>query len=184
MFRRLRADIEAAKRNDPAARNKFEIWLTYSGVHALSWHRFANRLYKMHLKLLARMERGERLSADEYALLAQRGIVRMEQGEPKLLIVRIKDAAANARLLSLGTELKKECENVWAGAKEEYVQAVLADTPKHLRRARAFMLQYLFGADGWFLIYVLKDLMESGRLRQPAEEQKKSLMTVIAPVGE
>ena len=55
MFKRLRADIEAAKRNDPAARNKFEIWLTYSGVHALSWHRFANRLYRMHLKLLARM---------------------------------------------------------------------------------------------------------------------------------
>ena len=55
MFRRLRADIEAAKRNDPDARNKFEIWMTYSGVHALSWHRFANRLYKMHLKLLARM---------------------------------------------------------------------------------------------------------------------------------
>ena len=55
MFKRLRADIAAAKRNDPAARNKFEIWLTYSGVHALSWHRFANRLYRMHLKLLARM---------------------------------------------------------------------------------------------------------------------------------
>ncbi len=54
-FARLRKDIAAAKRNDPAARNKFEIWLTYSGVHALSWHRFANRLYKMHLKLLARM---------------------------------------------------------------------------------------------------------------------------------
>jgi len=54
-FSRLRKDIAAAKRNDPAARNKFEIWLTYSGVHALSWHRFANRLYKMHLKLLARM---------------------------------------------------------------------------------------------------------------------------------
>lgn len=55
MFNRLRADIAAAKRNDPAARNKFEIWLTYSGVHALSWHRFANRLYRMHLKLLARI---------------------------------------------------------------------------------------------------------------------------------
>lgn len=48
-------DIAAAKANDPAARNKFEIWLTYSGVHALSWHRFANRLYRMKLKLLARM---------------------------------------------------------------------------------------------------------------------------------
>lgn len=54
-FRRLRADIAAAKANDPAARNKFEIWLTYSGVHALSHHRFASRLYKMHLKLLARI---------------------------------------------------------------------------------------------------------------------------------
>ena len=54
-FARLRKDIAAAKRNDPAARNKFEIWLTYSGVHALSWHRWANRLYRMHLKLLARM---------------------------------------------------------------------------------------------------------------------------------
>lgn len=54
-FKRLRLDIAAAKRNDPAARSKFEIWLTYSGVHALSWHRWANRLYKMHLKLLARI---------------------------------------------------------------------------------------------------------------------------------
>ncbi len=54
-FSRLRKDIAAAKRNDPAARSKFEIWLTYSGVHALSWHRWANRLYRMHLKLFARM---------------------------------------------------------------------------------------------------------------------------------
>lgn len=54
-FSRLRKDIAAAKRNDPAARNQLEIFLTYSGVHALSRHRFANRLYRMHLKLLARM---------------------------------------------------------------------------------------------------------------------------------
>ncbi len=55
MFKRLRADIRAAKLNDPAARSKFEIWLTYSGVKALSWHRFAQFLYKIKLKLLARM---------------------------------------------------------------------------------------------------------------------------------
>lgn len=55
MFKNLRADIRAAKRNDPAARSKFEIWLTYSGVHALSWHRWAHFLYKIKLKLLARM---------------------------------------------------------------------------------------------------------------------------------
>ncbi len=55
MFKKLRADINAAKLNDPAARSKFEIWLTYSGVHALSWHRWANFLFRAHLKLLARM---------------------------------------------------------------------------------------------------------------------------------
>ena len=54
-FKSLRADIAAAKRNDPAARNKFEIFLTYSGVHALSNHRFANFLYRIHLRLLARI---------------------------------------------------------------------------------------------------------------------------------
>ena len=55
MFKKLRADINAAKLNAPAARSKFEIWLTYSGVHALSWHRWANFLFRAHLKLLARI---------------------------------------------------------------------------------------------------------------------------------
>ena len=55
MFKNLRADIRAAKENDPAARNAFEIWLTYSGVHALSWHRVAHFFHKIKLKLIARI---------------------------------------------------------------------------------------------------------------------------------
>ena len=54
-FKKLRLDVAAAKRNDPAARNCLEILLTYPGVHALSWHRLAHGLYGLHLKLLARM---------------------------------------------------------------------------------------------------------------------------------
>ena len=54
-FKNLREDIKAAKINDPAARNSFEIWLTYSGVHALSWHRVAYFFHKIKLKLLARI---------------------------------------------------------------------------------------------------------------------------------
>lgn len=54
-FKRLREDINFAKQVDPAARSKFEIWLTYSGVHALSRHRVARFFYKAHLKLLARI---------------------------------------------------------------------------------------------------------------------------------
>ena len=47
--------MKAEKAHDPAARNKFEIFLTYPGVHALSWHRFANALYRVRLKLPARI---------------------------------------------------------------------------------------------------------------------------------
>lgn len=54
-FRSLRADIAAAKRNDPAARNKIEILLTYSGVHALILYRWAHALYRIKLKLSARI---------------------------------------------------------------------------------------------------------------------------------
>ena len=54
-FRNLRADIKAAKQNDPAARNSFEILLTYSGVHALSWHRVAHFFHRIKLNLIARI---------------------------------------------------------------------------------------------------------------------------------
>ncbi len=47
--------MAAAMENDPAARNKLEVWLTYSGIRALSSHRFASALYKLHLKLFARI---------------------------------------------------------------------------------------------------------------------------------
>lgn len=53
-FKYLRADITSALKNDPAARNKLEVWLTYSGVRALIWHRRANLLYRLRLKFLAR----------------------------------------------------------------------------------------------------------------------------------
>ena len=55
MFKNLRADIKAAKANDPAARNAFEILLTYAGVHALAWHRCAHFFHKIKWKLLARI---------------------------------------------------------------------------------------------------------------------------------
>lgn len=55
MFKTLRADLRAIKERDPAARNTLEIFLLYSGVHALIWHRFAHFLYKHHLLFLARM---------------------------------------------------------------------------------------------------------------------------------
>ncbi len=54
MFKSLRADIAAALKNDPAARNAAETWLLYPGVRALVWHRRAAFLYRIRLKFLAR----------------------------------------------------------------------------------------------------------------------------------
>ena len=54
-FKNLRKDINFAAQCDPAARNKFEIWLTYSGVHALSWHRVAYFFHKIKFRILARL---------------------------------------------------------------------------------------------------------------------------------
>ncbi len=55
MFKSLKKDIEAAMLNDPAARTKFEVWLTYSGIKALSAHRRANFFFRHNMKLLARI---------------------------------------------------------------------------------------------------------------------------------
>lgn len=54
MFKKMRKDLDAVLRYDPAARNKFEVILTYSGFHALVMYRFAHFMYLHNYKLLAR----------------------------------------------------------------------------------------------------------------------------------
>jgi serine O-acetyltransferase len=54
LFKNLRNDIDFALSVDPATNSKLEILLTYSGVHALAMHRFANFLARNRLKILAR----------------------------------------------------------------------------------------------------------------------------------
>jgi serine O-acetyltransferase len=54
-FARTREDIATAKLRDPAARSGFEVWLTYSGLHAIWGYRWAHLLWQMRLKLLARI---------------------------------------------------------------------------------------------------------------------------------
>ena len=51
----LRYDIKAIKDRDPAARNAFEIFMLYPGLHAVMWHRPAHWLYKHKWYFLARM---------------------------------------------------------------------------------------------------------------------------------
>jgi len=55
MFKKLRADINAAKQKDPAAGSRLSILLTYQGVHALIGYRIARVFHKIGLKFIARV---------------------------------------------------------------------------------------------------------------------------------
>jgi serine O-acetyltransferase len=48
-------DLRATLDRDPAATNAFEVMLTYSGFHAVFWHRVAHRLYHWRIPLLPRI---------------------------------------------------------------------------------------------------------------------------------
>ena len=52
---KIKKDLDAVFRHDPAAKSKAEVILTYSGFHALILYRFAHFLYVHRYKLLARM---------------------------------------------------------------------------------------------------------------------------------
>jgi serine O-acetyltransferase len=53
--RTIQSDIQAVFDRDPAARSTFEVILTYSGLHAIWWHRIAHFFHQRNWKLLARI---------------------------------------------------------------------------------------------------------------------------------
>ncbi len=55
MFHHLKSDIQTVIDNDPAARNKFEVVFTYSGLHAIWAHRVAHSFYKNRWYTVARI---------------------------------------------------------------------------------------------------------------------------------
>jgi serine O-acetyltransferase len=55
MFRHFRSDINAVFENDPAARSRFEVIFTYSGLHAIWAHRIAHPLFRRGWHTLARV---------------------------------------------------------------------------------------------------------------------------------
>ncbi len=54
MFKEMKADIQAIRERDPAARSALEVLLLYPGLHALMLHRPAHWLYKKGLPFPAR----------------------------------------------------------------------------------------------------------------------------------
>jgi serine O-acetyltransferase len=55
MIKRIVEDIDTALAKDPAARNRLEVLLTYPGLHAAWGHRISHFLWRINLKLIARI---------------------------------------------------------------------------------------------------------------------------------
>ena len=55
ILRALREDIATARSHDPASRNGLEVFLAYSGLHAIWGYRLAHLLWVAGLRLLARV---------------------------------------------------------------------------------------------------------------------------------
>lgn len=53
-FKRMKEDMDVVFEKDPAARTYFEVFLTYSGLHAIWNHRIAHFFYNRKLYFIAR----------------------------------------------------------------------------------------------------------------------------------
>lgn len=138
------------------------------------------------LSLFSRLFGDELLSIDEYAYMVERGYL-ITEGTPEKLhktalqIVWIQTNEAKQKLIAIGDSIKEKHKSEFDALKAPFVKAVMASTPEHLKKVQAYGMQYIFFADGWFLLYCAKELVNNGRLKLPTKKQKKSLTTMIMP---
>lgn len=135
---------------------------------------YANNV-RYDLSLLERFLNDEILSVDEYAHMAKKGYIKMEsnpneQLNASLNIVWIRDKETQKKLLEIGDRLKEKYNDQFKVLKTPFVKAVLESTPKHLHKMKAYGLQFIFFADGWFLLHCAQELVKNGKLKSPTEE--------------
>lgn len=126
----------------------------------------------------------DRLSKDEYAWLAERGFVKTngdDDGHFKSAwqIVVLASDEIRDRLLAIGDQIKAKHQAAFEALKAPYAECVLESVPAHLRKIKEYELQFVFHADGWFLLHCITELLKNGKLKEPAGEQRRSLTTLI-----
>ena len=147
----------------------------------------ANRILSILSKLNDSSE--DTTNKEDLAFLEEAGIIktRMEidenKGWFKLVpqVVWLENREIKNELLAIGSRIKERHWTEFKAMKKSFEEAVLKETPKHLHKMRMFELQYIFFSDGWFILHCMKELVNNGKLKLPAEEQKKSLTTMIVP---
>ncbi|MBQ2736640.1 MAG: sigma-70 family RNA polymerase sigma factor [Clostridia bacterium] len=184
--------------------NKFKVWSIDS-----QWsERRADDDYRNtvshDLSLLNIYLNGDDLSAEGYAYLVERGYISLFSSEVgefsdvtakmgdsfisnkdlgnykiKFRCLCLADGEINDRLIAIGDRIKEKYRSKFEELKKEYVDADLRETPKHLHTMEKYGLQYIFHSDAWFILHCIKALLANGKLKEPTEEQKRSLSTII-----
>ena len=126
----------------------------------------------------------DRLSKDEYAWLAERGYVKTNGDydghfKSSWQIVILENREIKDKLLAVGERIKEKYKDEFDTLKAPYAEAVLKTVPAHLRKVKAYELQFVFHSDGWFLLHCITALLENGKLKKPSKGQRKSLTTLI-----
>lgn len=155
-------------------------WSDRGGHQGYQYQEDAKRVLSLYQRELE-----ERLSKDEYAWLAERGFIKTNgdyDGHFKSAwqIVVLAGGDIRDQLLAIGERIKAKHQAAFDALKAPYAKAVLEAVPAHLRKVKEYELQFVFHADGWFLLHCITTLLKNGKLKEPTEGQRRSLTTLIA----
>lgn len=124
------------------------------------------------------------LSADEYAYLSERGIFKT-LGSPDGIFkaafqcLYIDSSDMKQKLIAIGEAIRLRHKQTFDQLRRTYTEAVLRETPKHLHTLQKYTLQFLFCANGWFILHCLKTLVHNGKLQPPTEDEKRALTMLV-----
>ena len=161
--------------------NYFQFDSEWSGRRIDSEFLYKERDY---IRLLENIINDDAISPDAATLLAQAGLIKIcstPDGLHKIALrcLLINDPKTEEKYVSIGDRIKEKHEAEFSKYIKCYSDAVLSETPEHLRKLREYELQFTVFGDKRFITNCLCELVRNGKLHPPAEEQKSALSTII-----
>lgn len=156
-------------------------WSDRDANHRFRYSEDAKRILSLYA-----YENDNWLSKEDYAWLSECGYIEFNgdyNGNFTTFwkIIVLQDNEIKKELLAIGERIKEKYQTEFDALKAPYAEAVLESVPAHLRKVKAYELQFVFHADGWFLLHCIKTLLKNGKLKEPTENQRKSVSTIIMP---